>query len=58
MTSREIANNRLYNQRIVGSECKTPGEVVSALGALQAQDYAGASWAIGLRLPDSTEATV
>jgi hypothetical protein len=58
MTSREIANHRLLNQRIVGSKCITPGEVVAALGAMQAQDYAGALWAIGLRLPESTETTV
>jgi Winged helix DNA-binding domain len=31
---------------------------VASLAAVQAQDYAGALWAIGLRLPDATEADV
>jgi hypothetical protein len=33
----------------------TPEQVVRALGAVQAQDYAGALWAIGLRLGSSLE---
>ena len=40
------------------SENATPGEVVAALGAMQAQDYAGALWAIGMRLPDATQTDV
>jgi len=32
--------------------------VVHWLGAVQAQDYAGALWAIGLRLPDATETDI
>jgi hypothetical protein len=58
MTPREIAQYRLVHQRIAASECKTPAEVVTALVAMQAQDYRGALWAIGLRLPDATETLV
>ena len=31
---------------------------MSALGAMQAQDYTGALWSIGLRMPNATEAEV
>lgn len=39
----------MYNQRIAGPKFAEPGEVVRWLGALQAQDYQQAVWAIGLR---------
>jgi hypothetical protein len=55
MTELNIAALRLANQRISQSDCKTPQEVVEWLGALQGQDYLGAKWSIGLRLPGSTE---
>jgi hypothetical protein len=58
MTPREIAQYRLVNQRIAARRCKTPAEVVTALVAMQAQDYLGALWAVGLRLPDATETVV
>ena len=58
MTSREIALHRLVNQQIASSTCASPGEVVSRLGAMQAQDYLGALWAVGLRSPGTTEADV
>lgn len=49
---------RLHNQRIANPTFHTPGEVVSWLGAMQGQDYAGTKWAVGLRLPGSTEAQI
>lgn len=55
MTSQEITKYRLANQQISVHNCKTPAEVVRHLGAMQAQDYPGALWAIGLRLPGSTQ---
>jgi hypothetical protein len=58
MTISEIAYFRLCNQQIAGAEFTTPGDVVGWLGAMQAQDYAGAKWSIGLRLPDATDETV
>ena len=36
----------------------TPAEVVRWFGAVQAQDYRGALWAVGQRLPSATEADV
>ena len=55
MKLREIALQRLSNQQLVQTRFKLPGEVASWLGALQGQDYAGAKWSLGLRLPGSTE---
>lgn len=53
-----IALARLAHQRIDGRERATPGELVSQLGAVQAQDYAGAKWSLGLRLDGVTDADV
>ena len=58
MTSPDVALLRLANQQIAASRCREPVEVVAALGAMQAQDYLGTLWAIGLRLPAATEAEV
>jgi len=58
MTTQEIVDQRLYNQHITQSRCGSVAEVVAALGAMQAQDYPGALWSIGLRLPGSTKSDV
>jgi hypothetical protein len=55
MNLAEIANIRLTNQQIEQPKCKTAKEVVDWMGALQAQDYGMAKWAIGLRLPNATD---
>jgi Winged helix DNA-binding domain len=54
----DIARYRLVNQQIAVSKCQKPADVVSSLGAMQAQDYLGTLWAIGLRLPVATERDV
>lgn len=54
----DIARHRLHNQRIAGAAFTTPGEVVAWLGAVQAQDYLGALWAVGLRMQSAAEADV
>lgn len=53
-----ISNTRLINQKIAGTDFKTPKEIVSWMGAIQAQDYSMALWAIGTRLSGSTKKTV
>lgn len=53
-----IAVQRLHSQQIEHTRFKTPSQVVTWLGAVQAQDYAGAKWSVGLRLPGSTEADI
>jgi hypothetical protein len=45
----DLIRRRLANQRLTRSSLRTPADVVSWLGAMQSQDYAGAKWAIGLR---------
>jgi hypothetical protein len=49
MTVKDLLQFRLANQFIINSPAKTPYEVVSGLGAVQAQDYLGALWAVGVR---------
>ncbi|MBE3558431.1 MAG: AlkZ family DNA glycosylase [Ktedonobacteraceae bacterium] len=53
-----IAHQRLLNQRIAGEQCTRPEEVVRWMGAMQAQDYLQALWAIGLRMPSATAAAI
>lgn len=48
MTIADIANQRLHNQHLL-SDAGSPEEVVRSLAAIQAQDFVGAKWAIGLR---------
>ncbi len=58
MTSVDIARWRLHNQHLAQAPFEKPGDVVRWLGAVQAQDYLGSLWAIGLRMRQATEATV
>jgi hypothetical protein len=58
MPSLDIARRRLDNQRLARARFKTPGEVVQWFGAMQAQDYLGALWAVGLRMRAAGEASV
>jgi hypothetical protein len=58
MKAGDITRYRLHSQRIIKPGCKNAGEVVSWMGALQAQDYAGSKWSIGLRVPGSTDAMI
>lgn len=57
MAKSNLARRRLRNQLVAQQRFATPAEVVSWLGAVQAQDYLGALWALGLRLPRSAAAT-
>ncbi|MBZ0287382.1 MAG: winged helix DNA-binding domain-containing protein [Anaerolineae bacterium] len=58
MTIIDIPHHRLYNQHIARQTLKKPAEVVAWMGAMQAQDYTGAKWSVGLRLPKATDAEV
>jgi hypothetical protein len=55
MNLSEISNYRLINQKIAGSEFYSAKELISWMGAMQAQDFAMAKWALGLRFLNSTE---
>jgi hypothetical protein len=50
----EIARSRLSNQHVFRDSKLSPEGVLASLGAIQAQDYPAALWAIGLRCRDST----
>jgi hypothetical protein len=50
-----ISNTRLSSQKIATPEFNTPKEIVKWMGAMQAQDYSMAKWAIGVRLQDPTD---
>lgn len=49
MTHHEIANYRLASQNLLKTNDKSPQDIVRHLGAVQAQDYAMAKWAVGSR---------
>ena len=55
MNTSDILRYRLFNQQIAETKFRKPEEIVSWLVAMQAQEYAMAKWAIGLRLPGSTD---
>jgi hypothetical protein len=55
MTNLDIAHQRLRNLGIAETSFEKPGDVVRWLGAVQAQDYGAAKWALGLRLQDVTD---
>jgi hypothetical protein len=55
MILKEISNTRLTSQKIETAEFNTAREIVSQMGAIQAQDYSMAKWALGIRLPDWTD---
>lgn len=55
MKRSEIAITRLQNQQLTHPRFKKPQEIVSWLGSVQGQEYPGAKWAVGLRLPGSTD---
>lgn len=54
----EIANMRLQNQGVTHPDKESPDAVVAWHGAMQAQDYAHARWAVGLRLPDVSDTDI
>jgi hypothetical protein len=59
-TPRSIAHRRLAAQRIT-RPVRTPAEAVAWFGAVQAQDYLAARWAVGLRTgatPDTVEQAI
>jgi hypothetical protein len=55
MINLDIAHRRLHNQHITRRTLETPQTLVEWLGAVQAQDFAAAKWALGLRMPGVTD---
>ena len=56
--NREIARQRLSNQFIDRAGHSQPADLVAWLGAMQAQDFPAAKWALGLRMHRNTEAEI
>ena len=56
--SPDLQRIRLRNQRLAGPRFRTPAEVVGWFGAVQAQEYAAARWAVALRTRSATEIDV
>jgi hypothetical protein len=53
-----MADQRLVNQRLLNSTLERASEVVSLLGAVQAQDYGSAKWGLSQRTRGVTDADV
>lgn len=58
MNQNDVANTRLILQQITATKFKTDKEIVGWMGAMQAQDFNMAKWAIGLRLKKATEQNI
>lgn len=58
MKTADLLRIRLHNQQLSTNSFKTPKEIVSWMGIMQSQEYAQSKWAIGVRLPESTEQTI
>jgi hypothetical protein len=55
MDALEIRKLRLYNNGLSNSPFKSVSDAVSYLGAVQAQDFSAAKWALGLRIKNSAD---
>ena len=58
MNLTDIAKMRLMSQQIAETKFKTAKDIVNWMGAMQAQDYIMAKWAVGVRLPNSTDQVI
>jgi hypothetical protein len=55
MNLSDLAKIRLISQQIDGSKLSSPKNALDWMGAIQAQDYEMAKWAIGIRLPGAND---
>lgn len=58
MNLSQIAAFRLHNQQLAETTLHTASDVIAWLGAVQAQEYAHAKWALGLRAQGVTDAAI
>jgi len=58
MTKAEIALQRLHQQQLSQQVFEKPEEVVGWLGAVQAQDFGGAKWAVSQRTTGLTDSAL
>jgi Winged helix DNA-binding domain len=57
-TEIDLPHFRLLNTGLTSSPFQSPDEVVTHLGAVQAQDFSAAKWSVGLRMQKATDAIV
>jgi Winged helix DNA-binding domain len=53
-----LARERTFRQQIADPRYTSPAEAVRHLGAVQAQDYLGSLWSVGLRVRSAVESDV
>lgn len=58
MDNSDLLHLRSHHQKLSGTKFNTAHDVVSWLGAVQAQDYAGAKWALALRMNEATDSAL
>ena len=58
MSSFDIVQQRLHNQHLIGAPFARPNEVVQWFGAMQAQEYPGATWGIAQRMDGLTQTAI
>ena len=58
MTVLDVSRARLRNQRLIGAPFASVEDAVAWFGVVQAQDFAGARWAVGQRTGDTTDREV
>lgn len=54
----DLGRRRLARQHLINPTLSDPAEVVRVLGAVQAQDYGGAKWALGMRTRGATDGSI
>ena len=58
MRKRDISKQLLLNQRIMGALFEKPDDIVRWMGTVQAQDFLGSLWAIGIRVKNAKETDI
>jgi DNA glycosylase AlkZ-like len=58
MNNADVVYQRLQNQRLASAKLKKDVDVVRWFGAMQAQDFHGAKWAIAQRMSTTTNAAI
>jgi len=58
MNTSDVLAQRLCNQKLSSPDFAEPVEVVRWFGAVQAQDFNGAKWALALRMREATNALI
>jgi hypothetical protein len=58
MRPSDVPRTRLHHQRLTSPQFNKPADVVRWLGAVQAQEYSPAKWAIGQRMRRATDEAI